>query len=160
MNTHHALYRFYDQTGALLYVGITSDPGARWPKHRRDKPWWHDVATITVEVHPDRDTVLAAERTAIVNECPRYNIVHNSGAGLRRDEAPVVDIDMPDDCHEQCVPAGREAIYLPHRWANGQALYQCDRGHQWTCWWGHTQSGHAPERRGVPYVVLNTGGAR
>jgi predicted GIY-YIG superfamily endonuclease len=75
----HALYRFYADDGALLYVGITLDPGARWRAHRDDKPWWHEVASVTVESHSSRETVLAAERTAIMSEKPRYNVVHNRG---------------------------------------------------------------------------------
>lgn len=46
MSTTHALYRFYDAAGALLYVGITIDPGSRWRSHAHDKPWWQQVAQI------------------------------------------------------------------------------------------------------------------
>lgn len=73
----HALYRFYDATGTLLYIGITLDPGSRWRSHAQDKPWWHDVADIRLELHPDRDSVLEAERAAIIAEHPLHNVVHN-----------------------------------------------------------------------------------
>lgn len=75
----HALYRFYDTDGHLLYVGVTLDPSARWKTHSKDKPWWLDVANITVELYPSRSTVIDAERAAIIAERPRYNIVHNHG---------------------------------------------------------------------------------
>lgn len=39
----HALYRFRDDSGALLYVGITNNPGRRWTEHQKSKPWWHQV---------------------------------------------------------------------------------------------------------------------
>lgn len=76
MANDHALYRFYDRAGELLYVGITRDPGARWSRHAADKPWWHQVQRIAIEPMPDRAIALAAERDAIKAENPRYNIVH------------------------------------------------------------------------------------
>lgn len=77
----HALYRFYDRTGALLYVGLTADPGSRWKAHARDKPWWLDVTDVRIEHFPDRKTVTEAERVAIQREKPRYNVVHNARHG-------------------------------------------------------------------------------
>lgn len=74
----HALYRFYSATGQLLYIGITLDPGNRWKQHAKDKPWWADVAGISVENHPDRASVLAAEARAIEVEKPLYNKVRPS----------------------------------------------------------------------------------
>lgn len=75
----HALYRFYDAAGALLYVGITVNLPTRLTRHRDDKPWWTEVARITVEHHANRNTVLAAERHTILAEKPRHNIQHNTG---------------------------------------------------------------------------------
>lgn len=72
----HALYRFFAADGALLYVGITRDPRDRFGDHRRDKPWWIEVARIDMEPHPDRDAVLCAEKAAIQAESPRYNTIH------------------------------------------------------------------------------------
>jgi predicted GIY-YIG superfamily endonuclease len=87
----HALYRFYDATGALLYIGITADPGSRWRKHAQDKPWWHEVANIVVERHLTRTEVLEAERLAILAEHPRYNIVHNRGSATAPRPTPQMD---------------------------------------------------------------------
>ena len=72
-----ALYRFYDADGQLLYVGITDRPGRRWETHMRRKRWWPAVHRQTLEWHPDRETAMAAEVAAIVNECPRHNIRHS-----------------------------------------------------------------------------------
>jgi hypothetical protein len=72
----HALYRFYDRDGALLYVGISVNAPGRFAQHRHDKPWWADVARIDIEPHRGRDEVLAAERAAIRAEAPRYNVQH------------------------------------------------------------------------------------
>lgn len=70
----HALYRFFDATGQLLYVGLTSDPGRRMGQHRVEKPWWSEVANVTIQTYPDRESVAAAERAAIRTETPRYNV--------------------------------------------------------------------------------------
>lgn len=75
----HALYRFYSPSGQLLYVGITVDPGNRWKAHAKSKPWWHDVANVTVTMYPSREAVLDAERAAILAEHPQHNVVHNRG---------------------------------------------------------------------------------
>lgn len=39
-----ALYRLYDETGSLLYIGITTDPERRWKEHRTWQGWWPAVA--------------------------------------------------------------------------------------------------------------------
>lgn len=87
-NRRHALYRFYDSDGRLLYVGITADLGGRLNRHGDDKPWWSDVTRVVVEHHQSRTAVLAAERAAILDERPLHNIVHNR-AGRSGPLAPV-----------------------------------------------------------------------
>lgn len=157
----HALYRFHNAAGQLLYVGITLNPSQRWAQHRDDKPWWHEVADITVETHPSRTAVLDAERHAIATERPLYNVVHNQGrhlASTRPNTAParpaprpkpaLTADDMPDDCHDVCVPAGFSGIYLPFKWRDGIAWYSCVDFHRWTCHWGLPGSGRADENYG------------
>ena len=96
MSEQHALYRFFDEADQLLYIGITLNPGARWKQHRADKPWWTDVATVTVETHPDRTSVLEAERTAILAEHPLHNVIHNRGSRNNATPAtPVLDRLQP-----------------------------------------------------------------
>lgn len=75
-NQPHALYRFFDSEGQLLYVGLTMNPGARWKVHSREKSWWTDVRTVTLEWFPDREAVEVAERAAIATEGPLYNVSH------------------------------------------------------------------------------------
>jgi hypothetical protein len=91
----HALYRFFDAGGDLLYVGITNDPGRRWGRHANDKPWWHEVDRIEIERYPDRTSVLAAERKAIHDEHPRYNVVH---APVQVSSKIVEDRPNPETC--------------------------------------------------------------
>lgn len=75
----HALYRFYNGAGELLYVGITNDPPRRFAKHRGEKSWWTEVANITISHYPSRDALLDAERASIKAERPLYNIRLNGG---------------------------------------------------------------------------------
>lgn len=76
-NRPHVLYRFYDVTGSLLYVGITVSLWNRLPNHQATKAWYGDIVTIKVEHFPDRDTARAAETEAIRAERPRHNVHHN-----------------------------------------------------------------------------------
>jgi predicted GIY-YIG superfamily endonuclease len=142
-NELHCLYRFYDDADDLLYVGITCDPARRWPEHMRDKPWWTSVAKIELETHTNRAAVLAAETAAISVEQPRYNIA--AGCDVA---PPLVAQEMPDACHDYC---DEIKVYFPWKWRNGLAYYRCRFGHRWTCWWGHVDSGDAPENAGVPW---------
>jgi hypothetical protein len=72
------LYRFYDKSQRLLYVGISLSAAQRASDHKATKPWWPEVATMTVErISDDRDEARKIERAAIEGERPKYNIVHN-----------------------------------------------------------------------------------
>jgi DNA-binding transcriptional regulator YhcF (GntR family) len=74
------LYRWYDEAGRLLYVGISAAPDAREAEHRRWS-WWTRWA-VRVEVEPKGAPRLAAEafeRAAIENEAPIFNTVHAPG---------------------------------------------------------------------------------
>lgn len=159
--THHALYRFHSDTGELLYVGITLNPTGRWRQHRRHKPWWTEIARITIEQFPDRTSALLAETNAIHDEHPKYNIAQNpTPPATTQRPTTIAEIlgspwggkasDMPDDCHDHCVKVGVFATYYPYEWWEGMAAYQCEAGHVWTCSWGHVKSGEALQHRGKP----------
>lgn len=107
MSADHVLYRFFDTAGDLLYIGITNDPGRRWGRHAGDKPWWNEVDRIELERHPDRPTVLLAERDAIKAEYPRYNVVHAPPAPI----APTEPGPKPQAC--EC-GAAAEYVYVLH----------------------------------------------
>lgn len=74
MNT---LYRFYSNTGTLLYIGITLSPPQRFKQHKRDKAWWAEVARIELAQFNSREELEAEERKAITLERPQYNVAHN-----------------------------------------------------------------------------------
>jgi len=78
--TTHALYRYFDRLGRLLYIGRTHQrPGKRAEQHAADKWWWPQVASREVTWYPSHAALVAAEREAIIRERPLHNKVHNGG---------------------------------------------------------------------------------
>jgi predicted GIY-YIG superfamily endonuclease len=68
------LYRLYDASGRLLYVGITSNIARRWKEHRTKHPeWWPQVAQQRVGWFLLRDHAWYAEREAVRTELPLHN---------------------------------------------------------------------------------------
>lgn len=151
----HALYRFFSMYDQLLYIGITLDPASRWKSHREEKPWWYEVARITIEHHVDRRSALDAECAAIITEHPMYNIVHSPVRKLSIGELAygrgwgARPEDMPDECHDYCARAGIYETYFPYAWSGGVAHYRCRQGHAWECRWGHYFAGKAPWLTGM-----------
>jgi hypothetical protein len=84
------VYRLYAADGALLYVGSSFDPDARYNHHRR-QPWGFEIARRTIDWCADRGTAYKVEAAAILAENPRRNQYGkvdppNSDAVLRRNE--------------------------------------------------------------------------
>lgn len=69
----HALYRYFDPVGTLLYIGCSLEPFSRLQVHHTIQDWWRDIATVKIEWHPDWYAARRAEAVAIVAEVPRYN---------------------------------------------------------------------------------------
>lgn len=70
------LYRHYDAEDNLLYIGVSSRISTRIKEHSKHSSWWNDIVKITLEHFQTREEVLKAERKAIINEFPKYNIKH------------------------------------------------------------------------------------
>lgn len=83
-DTPTTLYRLHDDDGALLYVGIAGNPGRRFEQHRKEKPWWGDVASITLEHFKSREAASVAELEAIRSECPQHNIMGRTSPTIAR----------------------------------------------------------------------------
>jgi len=79
-STITALYRFYNTTDELLYIGISNAVPRRFDQHEDTKPWYTQVTRVTVEHHPTRLIALSKEESAIKQERPKYNIIHNRGS--------------------------------------------------------------------------------
>lgn len=68
------LYRYYNEAGVLLYVGVTYEARGRLQQHRLSKDWYYDIKFIRLDHFPaGRDEALRAEALAIKNEKPLYN---------------------------------------------------------------------------------------
>lgn len=71
----HWVYRCYDATGRLIYVGSTHNLFGRLDQHRSGAWWAPQVAKVTGAVYPDRTTARRAESKAIASELPRWNVL-------------------------------------------------------------------------------------
>jgi hypothetical protein len=86
------LYRHFDASGALLYVGVSLSSLDRLADHRGSR-WHSDIATVTLEHFSNREAALDAECDAIKSENPKYNIARprqriHSPTWPRRSSAP------------------------------------------------------------------------
>jgi predicted GIY-YIG superfamily endonuclease len=74
-NAEHYVYRCYDASGWLLYIGCTLNVEQRIATHRASAFWAYRIASITVEPFPTQAEALAAERAAIKAENPSCNVM-------------------------------------------------------------------------------------
>lgn len=77
-----AVYRHYDTTGALLYVGISRNLIGRQAQHMRGSSWAREIARIDIEWHPSEGAALEAESAAIEAEAPKYNIRRRASGSI------------------------------------------------------------------------------
>lgn len=75
---HCYLYRHFDASEKLLYIGISVALGERTRTHSEHE-FFNRVVKITVEHFDSVEGALAAERRAIQLEGPELNVVHNRG---------------------------------------------------------------------------------
>lgn len=107
-NGKTALYRLYDESDRLLYVGVTNNMLGRMSAHAK-KPWFPEVRLATFEHFSDRGEALAAEKEAIVAELPAYNITHNA-ARVREAEREVMR-EAVRECVDQAPPLTDDQIW-------------------------------------------------
>lgn len=67
------VYRCFDASGRLLYIGSSKCVAMRLRGHESTSPWWPDVARTEVESHDNVLSARAAEARAIPAEQPLYN---------------------------------------------------------------------------------------
>jgi predicted GIY-YIG superfamily endonuclease len=108
------LYRFFDDEGNLLYVGISNSWTQRFHQHERSAAWFQFVASATFEKYPDRESVERAELIAIQTENPIHNKKHNDNY-----ESPMDHFNRlkswtqyggEDDAHRNLVEAMRAEL--------------------------------------------------
>ena len=71
-----AVYRLFDASGTLLYIGSSNNPRVRCYEHASTKRWWPEVASRTEAWFETRVEALAEEKRAIGVEQPQYNVGH------------------------------------------------------------------------------------
>ena len=72
--TVYFVYRQYDRTGKPLYFGCTSMPKVRFAAHRSQSPWYRRIAKVRMESYFSKAEAYLAEREAILQEQPCYNV--------------------------------------------------------------------------------------
>lgn len=71
------VYRMYDATDRLLYVGCSVGMARRLAVHQMQTRWFPDVTRMTLVHFTNEDDALAAERMAIETEAPLHNVHFN-----------------------------------------------------------------------------------
>lgn len=77
------VYRVYDATERLIYIGATTNLTQRLVHHRSQAWWWSLAARIAHEPHEDMAAAFVAETAAIRTERPAFNLVANRGRPTR-----------------------------------------------------------------------------
>ena len=67
------LYRYFDNKGQLLYVGISFSAIVRASQHKANSNWFDFVSHMTVEKFNSREDASKAEIEAIQSEKPIHN---------------------------------------------------------------------------------------
>ena len=76
MELPQTVYQFFDKEGKLLYIGCARFPLERKAGHRT-KPWYGEIASMTLEPARPYKEARAAEAAAIALELPPYNFTHH-----------------------------------------------------------------------------------
>jgi predicted GIY-YIG superfamily endonuclease len=77
MSVPYHLYRHYNSAGELLYVGISLSSLTRLARHKSRSGWFQEIACVDLEVFDTKEEALEAEKKAIRNERPKFNIRHS-----------------------------------------------------------------------------------
>ena len=72
-----SLYRYYDDAGTMIYVGITSRGTVRNAEHAARMEWWPYVASQEVEHYSSRREASEREKGLIREFRPPFNKQHN-----------------------------------------------------------------------------------
>lgn len=96
MPSHH-LYRHFNASGDLLYVGVSLSTVARLKQHRTNSNWFELIDRITIERFKSRDQALEAERKAIETETPLHNIMFNKVVPLHQQKIRTRAVDSREE---------------------------------------------------------------
>jgi predicted GIY-YIG superfamily endonuclease len=93
-----ALYRHFCQEGSLLYIGISLSALTRLGQHEEHSAWFDKIRTVTIENFQNREAAKAAEKAAIINEKPFYNVHYK-----KMSPAPQIEPTFADDTRADLV---------------------------------------------------------
>jgi predicted GIY-YIG superfamily endonuclease len=114
------VYRVYDATDRLIYIGATSNLPQRLNYHRTQAWWWSLAERVTESsVYPDMDAAHEAEWAAIATESPAFNFALKPGRPSSQPR-PLSDADLR--VCRNWLASKRRGGYLPMplRWVTGQ----------------------------------------
>lgn len=113
MGDRTALYRMFDRSGVLLYVGIAKNFGRRWQQHASTKPWWPEVQRQTVDWYPSRAAADRAETAVIATEKPQHNVakVRCEIPAFLLDPILAALADLSPEAHERRALRVAAAVY-------------------------------------------------
>src|ERR1700677_2868246 len=80
----YALYRYFDITHRLLYIGISGDLAVRDTSHIARSRWMQLTASSNIERYATLKEVQEAERRAIETEHPLFNRQYNDTPEARK----------------------------------------------------------------------------
>lgn len=159
-----SLYRFYDQAGDLLYVGITSRGWERFAQHSRTKAWWPHVTTALVEHYPTRDAALTAEAEAIKTEGPMHN-VQLASTGIRG--WPAISEAYADDAFDEYLAEARDhgpairtrndGITISPRTFHGHPIEWAALAYQLECGWDQRPTATDGHPEDSCYISIQAG---
>lgn len=72
-----SVYQYFDRSGVLIYIGVTSRGLGRNIEHAKSKEWWPFVARQEVEHYQNYEQALQAEKALIKAFRPPFNKQHN-----------------------------------------------------------------------------------
>lgn len=78
------VYELFSTDATPLYVGSSSNLRKRLQVHRRDKPWWPDVAFMATHAPMDHLDALDLERQRIGVLMPKHNTQSNPAVNIDR----------------------------------------------------------------------------
>lgn len=69
----HFVYRAFDHSGRLIYIGCTNNPANRLREHRSQSQWYRHVARVTLAGPFNYETARQVEYDAIESERSLHN---------------------------------------------------------------------------------------
>lgn len=115
-----------------MYVGVSLNVAARLAGHRSYSKWFDDVAAITIENFPNEHDARRAEKDAILNEKPLFNVIYGTNP---RSEISILGVHHLADLLNISAGKIRAALQYkyfplkpigekPYKWARAQVEWQ------------------------------------